>query len=131
MSKSVIIASDGQPYSMYRLHKIASGIVSKRVPVRVFNKNFNKIITEALTVNTAAKFMRTVMSEDLRGKILIDPNGYVLGGEMALIKALFKGTAAVRVVKFANWEDIEMACVPDHKRTPGHATVKCDAHAIQ
>ena len=109
MSASFIIASNGKRYSLRKLSHIASGIISKREPIGIFMPIFRKIITNQLSIVTAARFMQTVHKQDLRKKIFIDPNGYILGGELALVKALFSNKVKVRVIQFASWEEISSA----------------------
>lgn len=124
MSKLVIIASDGKPYSVYRLYKAADKIVSDRLSVRIFDKEFGKLITEALTIQTASEFVSSVMKQDLRRKILLDPNGFVLGGELSIVKALFLNKSTVRVVKFKSWDDLIPAYFPTHKVSSSVATTQ-------
>lgn len=116
MSASFVIASNGLPYSVRKLHRIARDITSSRKSVSIFLKDLGQVITDNLSISSAAKFMRAVHSEDLRKKILLDPNGHVLGGELAIVKALFKNSATVRIVKFTSWDEMEMAYSPEHKR---------------
>lgn len=124
MSASFVIASNGKPYSVRKLHHIANGITSKRESVSIFMRDLGKIITGELSLSSAAKFMKTVKEQDLRKKILLDPNGYVLGGELAIVKALFRDSAKVRVLKFVSWEAMEMAYSPEHKRPAVPVTIQ-------
>ena len=116
MSASFVIASNGRHYSIRKLQNIAQGIVSKRLSVSIFMPDLFKIITDKLTVITAARFMKDVKEQDLRKKILLDPNGYVLGGELAIVKALFRDSAKVRVLRFDSWETMEPAFTEEHIR---------------
>ena len=123
MSAAFIIASNGKPYSIRKLHHIADGITSTRESVSIFLRDLNKVITDSLSISSAAKFMKTVKEQDLRKKILLDPNGAVLGGELAIVKALFRDSAKVRIVRFTSWAAMELAYSPEHKRPAVTATM--------
>lgn len=106
--------SNGLHYLSSRVDKALRKVKSERLNLQSFSE-LNFMIHQNFTVQELALFVKRVEKEDLRHPILIDPNGRIIYGVLALLKALIRNKDAIRSKKIERWTMIEEALY-DNKR---------------